>query len=124
LHVRTQEKTGRAFDIPLLPVANKILDKYKDEPERKILNKLLPKISNQKVNSYLKVISDLADLKKTLTHHMARHTFATTICLNNGMPMEGVNKLLGHSSLKTIAIYGRITQDRLQKSMEKINKKM
>jgi integrase/recombinase XerD len=119
-----QEKTGRAIDIPLLPVAKKILDKYKDEPERKILNKLLPKISNQKVNSYLKVISDLAELKKTLTHHMARHTFATTICLNNGMPMEDVSKLLGHSSLKTTAIYGRITQDRLQKSMEKVNKKM
>jgi len=119
-----QEKIGRAIDIPLLPVAERILDKYKDEPERKILNKLLPKISNQKVNSYLKIISDLADLKKTLTHHMARHTFATTICLNNGMPMEDVSKLLGHSSLKTTAIYGRITQDRLQKSMERVNKKM
>ena len=119
-----QEKTGRAIDIPLLPVAKRILDKYKDEPERKILHKLLPKISNQKVNAYLKTISDLADLKKTLTHHMARHTFATTICLNNGMPMEDVSKLLGHSSLKTTAIYGRITQDRLQKSMERVNKKM
>jgi integrase/recombinase XerD len=119
-----QEKTGRAIDIPLLPAAKKILDKYKDEPERKILHKLLPKISNQKVNSYLKIISDLADLNKTLTHHMARHTFATTICLNNGMPMEDVSKLLGHSSTKTTAIYGRITQERLQKSMEKINKKI
>jgi integrase/recombinase XerD len=119
-----QEKTGRAIDIPLLPAAKKILDKYKNEPERKILNKLLPKISNQKVNSYLKVIGDLADLKKSITHHMARHTFATTICLNNGMPMEDVSKLLGHSSLKTTAIYGRITQDRLQKSMDKIKKKM
>jgi integrase/recombinase XerD len=75
-----QEKTGRAIDIPLLPVVKKFLDKHKDEPERKILGKLLPKISNQKVNSYLKVISDLAELKKTLTHNMARHTFATTIC--------------------------------------------
>jgi integrase/recombinase XerD len=119
-----QEKTGRAIDIPLLPVAKKILDKYKDEPERKILHKLLPKISNQKVNAYLKTISDLAELNKTLTHHMARHTFATTICLNNGMPMEDVSKLLGHSSLKTTAIYGRITQDRLQKSMDKIIKKI
>lgn len=119
-----QEKTGRVIDIPLLPAAKKILDKYRDEPERKILHKLLPKISNQKVNAYLKTISDLAGLKKTLTHHMARHTFATTICLNNGMPMEDVSKLLGHSNLKTTAIYGRITQDRLQKSMDKINKKI
>jgi integrase/recombinase XerD len=119
-----QEKTGRAIDIPLLPAAKKILDKYKNEPERKILNKLLPKISNQKLNSYLKIIGDQAELNRTITHHMARHTFATTICLNNGMPMEDVSKLLGHSSLKTTAIYGRITQDRLQKSMDKINKKL
>jgi len=119
-----QEKTGRAIDIPLLPAAKKILDKYKNEPERKILNKLLPKISNQKLNSYLKIIGDQAEINRTITHHMARHTFATTICLNNGMPMEDVSKLLGHSSLKTTAIYGRITQDRLQKSMEKINKKI
>jgi integrase/recombinase XerD len=119
-----QEKTGRAIDIPLLAAAKKILDKYKNEPERKILNKLLPKISNQKVNSYLKIIGDQAEINRTITHHMARHTFATTICLNNGMPMEDVSKLLGHSSLKTTAIYGRITQDRLQKSMERVNKKM
>jgi integrase/recombinase XerD len=87
-------------------------NKYKDEPERKIL----PKISNKKVISYLKIISDLTDLKKTLTHHVARHTFATTICLNNGMPMEDVSKLLGHFIMKTTAIYGRITQDRLQRA--------
>jgi integrase/recombinase XerD len=119
-----QEKTGRAIDIPLLSAAKNILDKYKNEPERKILNKLLPKISNQKVNSYLKIIGDQAEINRTITHHMARHTFATTICLNNGMPMEDVSKLLGHSSLKTTAIYGRITQDRLQKSMEKVGKKI
>jgi integrase/recombinase XerD len=119
-----QEKTGRAVDIPLLPVAKKIIEKYKHEPERKVLNKLLPKISNQKVNSYLKIISDQSNIGRSLTHHMARHTFATTICLNNGMPMEDVSRLLGHSSLKTTQVYGRITQDRLQKSMEKINKKI
>jgi integrase/recombinase XerD len=79
---------------------------------------------NQKVNSYLKIIADQAGITQRLTHHMARHTFAATICLNNGMPMEDVSKLLGHSSLKTTAIYGRITQERLQKSMEKINRKM
>jgi integrase/recombinase XerD len=119
-----QEKTDIAVDIPLLPIAKRIIDKYKNEPERKILKKLLPKISNQKVNSYLKIISDQAELKRPLTHHMARHTFATTVCLNNGMPLEDVSKLLGHSSLKTTQIYGRITQERLQKSMEKINKKI
>jgi integrase/recombinase XerD len=119
-----QEKTGKPVDVPLLPVAKNILNKYKNEPERKILNKLLPKISNQKVNSYLKIISDQSGLNKPITHHMARHTFATTVCLNNGMPMEDVSRLLGHSNIKTTQIYGRITQERLHQSIQKINKKI
>jgi site-specific recombinase XerD len=119
-----QEKTGRPVDIPILPIVKKIFEKYKNEPERVILNKLLPKISNQKVNSYLKIIADQAGISQEITHHVARHTFATTVCLNNGMPLEDVSRLLGHSSLKTTQIYGRITNDRLQKSMEKINKRI
>jgi site-specific recombinase XerD len=119
-----QEKTGTPVDIPLLPIVKKIFEKYENEPERVILNKLLPKISNQKVNSYLKLVADQAGVTKRITHHVARHTFATTVCLNNGMAMEDVSKLLGHSSLKTTQVYGRITQDRLQKSMEKINRKI
>ncbi len=118
----TQDKTGRFVEIPLLDIPIKIIDKYRDQPERNVLGKLLPKISNQKVNAYLKIIGDLSGTKKSLTHHIARHTFATTICLNNGMPIEDVSKLLGHSSLKTTMIYGRITQQRLQKSMDRINK--
>jgi site-specific recombinase XerD len=119
-----QEKTGRAVDIPLLPIVKKLIDKYKHEPERKILNKLLPKISNQKVNSYLKIISEQSGIDRKLTHLMARHTFATTICLNNGMPIEDVSKLLGHSNLKTTQVYGRITQERLSNSMKKISRKI
>ena len=107
-----QEKTGRAVDIPILPIVSKILEKYKSAPEREIFHLLLPKISNQKANSYLKVISALSGIGRQLTHHMARHSFATTICFNNNMPMEDVSKLLGHSSIKTTQIYGRITQQR------------
>lgn len=119
-----QEKTGRAVDIPILPIASKILEKYKSAPEREIFKLLLPKISNQKVNSYLKVISDLSGIERKLTHHMARHSFATTICLNNNMPMEDVSKLLGHSSMKTTQIYGRITQQRLINSMDKVGESL
>ncbi|NCT94302.1 MAG: site-specific integrase [Chitinophagaceae bacterium] len=115
-----QQKTSRAIEIPLLPQAKKIIDKYKGSPERKVLNKLLPKISNQKVNSYLKVIGDLAGIKRSITHHVARHTFATTICLNNNMPLEDVSMLLGHSSIKTTQIYGKITQQRIFDSIQKI----
>jgi len=116
-----QQKTGRAIEIPLFPQAKKIIEKYKTSPERKVLSKLLPKISNQKVNSYLKIIGDQAGLNRNLTHHIARHTFATTICLNNDMPLEDLSMLLGHSSLKTTQIYGKITQERIFKSVQKAN---
>jgi site-specific recombinase XerD len=117
----TQSKTGQTINIPILEVAKSIIDKYDDSNERKILKKILPRISNQKVNAYLKVISDLAGIRP-ITHHIARHTFATTICLNNEMPIEELSKLLGHTSIKTTQIYGRITQERLTKSINKINK--
>lgn len=119
----TQAKTGHTIDIPILEIAKSIIDKYSDSNERKILKKILPKISNQKVNAYLKVIADLAGIR-AITHHIARHTFATTICLNNEMPIEELSKLLGHTSIKTTQIYGRITQERLARSINKINKSL
>jgi len=106
----------------LVQQAIQIIDKYIDLPERKVLKMLLPKISNQKINAYLKVIGDMASIQKNITHHIARHTFATTICLNNDMPMEDLSKLLGHSSIKTTAIYGKITENRLKSSINKLQK--
>ena len=72
----------------------------------------------------MKVIADLSGLNRTISHHIARHTFATTICLNNNMALEDVSMLLGHSSLKTTQIYGKITQDRLHQSIDSISKKL
>lgn len=120
----TQRKTNISSEIPLLNNAILIIQKYNDSVERKVLNKLLPKISNQKVNTYLKVIGELAGLNQALTHHIARHTFATTICLNNNMPIEILSKLLGHTSIKTTQIYGKITQEYLRKQIESINNKI
>ena len=120
----TQEKTHKAVDIPLLPIVKEIIRKYCNESERLISKKLLPKISNQKVNSYLKIIGDLAGVNQLITHHMARHTFATTICLNNNMPMEDLSKILGHTNIKTTSIYGRITQQRLSESMAKVDRRL
>lgn len=118
----TQIKTSNPINIPLVQQAIQIIDKYIDSPERKVLKMLLPKISNQKINAYLKVIGDMAGIQKNITHHIARHTFATTICLNNDMPMEDLSKLLGHSSIKTTAIYGKITDNRLKSSINKLQK--
>ena len=119
-----QQKTNRAIEIPLLKPAVDIIHKYENSDERKVLNKLLPKISNQKVNLYLKTISDLSGINRKISHHIARHTFATTICLNNDMPLEDLSMLLGHSSIKTTQIYGKITQEKLRKTIEKLSKKI
>ena len=71
---------------------------------------LLPVISNQRLNSYLKEIADLCGIEKNMTFHLARHTFATTVTLAKGVPMETVSKMLGHTNLKTTQIYARITK--------------
>ncbi|MDZ7607273.1 MAG: site-specific integrase [Cyclobacteriaceae bacterium] len=85
--------------VPLLPKALAIIEKYKNHP--KIINKgkLLPEISNQKLNSYLKEIADLCGIEKNLHFHLARHTFATTITLTHGVPIQSISKMLGHTKL-------------------------
>lgn len=119
-----QEKTGAVVSLPLLQPALNIIEKYKESPERKIFKRVLPSFSNQKVNAYLKVIADMVGISKTLSHHVARHTCATTILLNNEVPMEVVSKWLGHSSIKTTQIYGKITNNYMQKVADKLEGKI
>ena len=109
-----QQKTGELITIPLLEPAKLILDKY-DNNERKITGKVLPRLSNSKVNKYLKEIGRLVgiDESKNLTHHVARHTCATTILLARGVPLEVVSKWLGHTSIKQTLIYAKITEEYL-----------
>lgn len=94
-------KTDVKSSIPLLPTAIAILDKYKEHPEANNSNKLLPVLSNQKMNAYLKEISTLCKIDKNFSTHLARHTFATTVTLTNGVSLESVSKMLGHKSIKT-----------------------
>ncbi|HEY6536369.1 MAG TPA: site-specific integrase [Candidatus Nitrosocosmicus sp.] len=115
-----QGKTKEYIRIPLLDKAEEIFDKYAEE--RAITGNVLPRITNQKLNAYLKVIAELVGLKKPLTHHVARHTNATTIYLANGTPLEVVSKQLGHTSIKSTQVYAKITNDMLSKAADKINK--
>lgn len=94
-------KTDNASNVPLLPKALSIIEKYKDDDYLKSKGKLLPVISNIKTNEYLKEIADLCSIRKNLTFHMARHTFATTVTLSNGVPLETISKMLGHSKITT-----------------------
>ena len=93
-------KTDQPVRVPILPKAMEIIEKYKTSPEVMIKGKLLPTLSNQRLNSYLKEIADLCGITKPLTFHIARHTFATTVTLTNGVPIETVSKMLGHTSGK------------------------
>lgn len=121
--ISNQEKTGEPVYIPLLEQAVKIIEKYNTQ-ERAITGKVLPKISNQKLNAYLKTIADLTGIKKELTHHVARHTCATTILLSNGATMEAVSKWLGHSSIKHTQIYAKMTNEYLRQQADKIKIKI
>lgn len=111
-------KTKTLSRIPILPVAEQIISKYASMINYE--NKLLPVYSNQKTNGYLKEIADLSGITKKLTFHMARHTFATTITLSNGVPIESVSKMLGHKSLKTTQHYAKILDIKLSEDMKKL----
>ena len=116
----SRKKTGNEVNVPLLPSALRIIEKYNDHPIRLNDKKVLPVISNQKMNVYLKELADICGIDKNLTTHLARHTFATTITLSNGVTMESVSKMLGHSSIKTTQIYAKITDTKVSREMQKI----
>ncbi|WP_240755250.1 site-specific integrase [Pedobacter sp. SYP-B3415] len=116
-------KTGTRSAIPLLPKAKVLLEKYQDDPYCQSRDKLLPVTSNQKLNEYLKEIAERCHINKVLTMHIARHTFATTVTLQNGIPIETVSKMLGHTSLRTTQIYAKVLDSKIGKDMESLRGK-
>jgi site-specific recombinase XerD len=114
---KNRQKTDTTSKIPLLPMAMEIVDKYKNHPTYVNENRLLPILSNQKMNAYLKEIADVCEINKELTFHIARHTFATTVTLSNGVPIETVSKMLGHNNLKTTQHYAKILDKKISNDM-------
>jgi site-specific recombinase XerD len=119
-----RQKTGIQANIPLLPKALQILEKYKNHPRSSSNNTLLPMVSNQPFNFSLKEIAIICGINKNLTHHLARHTFATTICLSNGISMESTSGMLGHANMRTTQIYGKILPKRISREMETLEQKL
>ena len=113
-----RHKTDSRTSIPLLPKAAEIVNKYKDHPESANKGKLLPVLSNQKLNAYLKEIAVICEIDKPLTWHLSRHTFATTITLSNGVPIETVSRMLGHTSIKTTQIYSKVVDTKVSAEMQ------
>lgn len=114
-------KTETLSSIPLLSVSRKLIEKYKDNDYCNLNKILLPVKSNQKMNAYLKEVSTICGFDKELTTHLARHTFATTVTLNNDIPIESVSKMLGHSSIATTKIYARLLDKKVGRDMFKLN---
>jgi len=119
-----REKTKVRSNIPLLPKALEILNKYKNHPVCKISGRVLPVRSNQKMNAYLKEIAILSEITKELSYHTARHTFATTVTLTNNVPIESVSSMLGHKSIKTTQIYAKVVEKKVSSDMLALKQKM
>ncbi len=111
-------KTGIRANVPVLPVVNRIIDKYSHLQEG-----LIPKISNQKMNAYLKEIADFCGIHKNLTWYVARHTFATTITLGNGIKIENVSAMMGHSNIKQTQHYAKVLDSSVIDDMNKLKTK-
>ncbi|AUS05948.1 MULTISPECIES: site-specific integrase [Tamlana] len=122
--VTHRQKTKSKVKIPLLQQAENLIKKYENHPLTTSAQTLFPIITNQKLNAYLKELADICGIKKNLTFHMARHTFATTVTLSNGMPIETVSKLLGHTKIATTQIYARVLEDKLSQDMNNLRQQL
>ncbi len=118
-----REKTNETVKVPLLPKALDIINKYMDISKNTNSKTLLPLCSNQKTNSYLKEIAKDCGINKNITFHVARHTFATTVMLSNGVPIETVSKLLGHTKLSTTQIYARVIESKISEDIQNLLKR-
>lgn len=122
--VRPRTKTGVEEYVPILPIVDMMINKYKNHPVCITTNHLFPFNSNQKMNAYLKEVGDLCNIAFPLTTHLARHTFATTVALNNGVPLETVQVLLGHRSIRTTQIYTKVLGKKVSDDMADLKKKL
>lgn len=121
---KNRNKTDTNENVMLLPIPELIIEKYKESPWRKIQGKLLPQLSNQRFNGYLKEIAAICEINKPLTSHTARFTFATTVTLENDVPIESVSRMLGHNSIRTTQRYAKVTKRKLTNNMQSLREKL
>ncbi|WP_256959339.1 site-specific integrase [Sphingobacterium sp. JB170] len=118
----SRAKTETSVRVPLLPKAKSLMEKYADDPRAVSNGTVFPVISNQRMNGYLKEIVEICGIKKNLTFHIARHTFATTVTLSNGVPIESVSKML--TSIRTTQIYAKVVENKLSEDMGRLQERL
>lgn len=119
---KPRQKTNQMCNIPVLSIPQRILRKYEDNAECIKKGVLLPVISNQRMNAYLKEIVDLCSITKRLTTHVARHTAATVVFLANDVSMENVSKILGHSNIRMTQHYAKVLDSSIMRDMVNVEK--
>ena len=119
-----RQKTGVKESVPLLPIALDIITKYRKNDYCINSNRLLPVNSNQCYNAYLKELADICGIEKRITSHIARHTFATTVTLANGVPIETVSSMLGHTSIRTTQVYAKVIEKKVSEDMQNLKAKL
>ncbi|MCD8739712.1 site-specific integrase [Mucilaginibacter roseus] len=119
-----RQKTTIPVNVPVLNEPERLLNKYKGNVRAAANGTIFPKLSNQKMNSYLKELAELCRINKVLTFHMARHTFATTVTLVNGVPIETVSKLLGHTSMRSTQVYAKVIERKVSEDMAALKGKL
>ena len=123
--IRTRrQKTSARANIPLLDIPMSIINNYCRLDLLLPEDPILPILSNQKINAYLKELADLCGIHKHLSYHIARHTFATTVTMMNGVPMESVSKMLGHKNIKSTQHYARIVDQKVGDDMKLLAAKL
>ena len=118
-----RQKSDEFAAVPLLSAAVQYINKYAEHPKAVNRGSVFPYISNQEVNRCLKIIAEVCGITKYMSFHLARHTFATTVTLSNGVPIETVSKMLGHKKISTTQIYAEVDEDKLRKDMASIENK-
>ena len=123
--IRTRrQKTGGRANIPLLDIPMSIIRNYCQLELLDAEDPILPILSNQKMNAYLKELADLCNIQKQLSYHVARHTFATTVTMMNGVPIETVSKMLGHKNIHSTQHYARIVDKKVGDDMKLLAAKL
>ncbi|MBK7426485.1 MAG: site-specific integrase [Saprospiraceae bacterium] len=123
--IQTQrEKSSEKVIVPLLPKALELIKKYSNDPSAIRQGSVFPPISNQKINSYLKELATICGIQQRLTFHLARHTFATTVTLSNGVPIETVSKMLGHTRISTTQIYAKVVERKVSEDMAALRNRL
>lgn len=117
---KKRNKTKVLSYIPLLSVPLQLIEKYRNNPNKKDENLVFPMSTNQKMNAYLKEIADICGIDKKISTHTGRHTFATTIALGSGSSFEATSKMLGHSDINMTKIYARLTEKLVSDSFNKM----